>query len=200
VPGAAPPTALLAAVHDQYQTLYRYAFRLTGAVAEAEDLTQQTFLTAQQKWDQLRDPDKVRGWLFAILRRCYLKGRRKPVPVPWTNLDADRFDPPQDIPEDAIDSERIQEAINQLPDEFKLPVVMFYFEQCSYREIAAQLQIPLGTVMSRLSRGKAHLRRRLEAGRNASSSAPSAAPPHGARYGHQGGAGENTKARVVSDG
>jgi RNA polymerase sigma-70 factor (ECF subfamily) len=57
-----------------------------------------------------------------------------------------------------VDKEALQAAINGLPDEFKLVVVMFYFEQRSYKEIAEQLRIPIGTVMSRLTRAKSRLR------------------------------------------
>jgi len=60
-----------------------------------------------------------------------------------------------------IDEERLQMALFTLPDEFRLPVVMFYFEQLGYEAIAEQLSIPKGTVMSRLHRGKKHLRRML---------------------------------------
>jgi RNA polymerase sigma-70 factor, ECF subfamily len=63
--------------------------------------------------------------------------------------------------DEAIDSERIQQAIGELPAEFRLVLVMFYFEDCSYREIAAELEVPIGTVMSRLARAKQHLRTRL---------------------------------------
>ena len=63
-----------------------------------------------------------------------------------------------------IGPEQLQAAIDELPDEFRIPVLMFYFEDSSYREIAEQLDLPPGTVMSRLSRAKSHLRRRLLAG------------------------------------
>ena len=66
-------------------------------------------------------------------------------------------------PDGAIDGERLQRAIDALPDVFREVVLMFYFEQLSYREIAARLEIPAGTVMSRLSRAKSHLRQQLEA-------------------------------------
>ena len=57
-----------------------------------------------------------------------------------------------------IDRERLQEALNRLPEAFRLVVVMFYFEECSYREIAERLEMPIGTVMSRLARAKGYLR------------------------------------------
>ena len=62
---------------------------------------------------------------------------------------------------DGFDSEELQVALNDLPEEFRVPVVLFYFHELSYQDIATELSIPLGTVMSRLSRGKEHLRRRL---------------------------------------
>ena len=63
--------------------------------------------------------------------------------------------------EDDVDREQLQLALNELSPEFRVVVTMFYFEQLSYKEIADQLQVPVGTVMSRLSRAKGHLRRRL---------------------------------------
>jgi RNA polymerase sigma-70 factor (ECF subfamily) len=62
---------------------------------------------------------------------------------------------------DAIDQQGLAEALAELPDEFRVVVLMFYFEDLSYKEIAEQLELPIGTVMSRLSRAKGHLRRRL---------------------------------------
>jgi RNA polymerase sigma-70 factor (ECF subfamily) len=153
-------------VAQHLEVLYRYAFRLTGSVPDAEDLTQQTFLVAQQKLHQLREEESVRGWLFTVLRNCYLKGFRKPVPLPAAALEFDvELIPCRESAEPlggVLDSELLQQALDQLSDEFKLVVTMFYFEERSYREIADLLQLPIGTVMSRLSRAKASLRRRLQ--------------------------------------
>jgi RNA polymerase sigma-70 factor, ECF subfamily len=140
--------------------LYRYAFRLTGSPADAEDLTQQVFLIAQQKLAQLRDTRCVQSWLFTVLRNCYLKNHRQRLPMAAAGeIDVDAF--PAEVDDDPIDSEQLQTAINELGDEFKTVVLMFYFEHRSYREIAVSLDVPPGTVMSRLARAKAHLRRRL---------------------------------------
>jgi hypothetical protein len=68
---------------------------------------------------------------------------------------------PQETTEQPVDGERVQAAINGLADEFKFVVMLYYFEQRSYREMAEILQVPLGTIMSRLSRAKAHLRESL---------------------------------------
>lgn len=149
-------------VEDYYQPLYRYAYRLSGSAADAEDLTQETFCQAQRKLTQLRDGDRVKGWLFAILRNAYLHRLRsekveKAVPLDGVGELPDRE--MAELPE--IDPERLQAALNELPEVFRTPVILYYFEDFSYREIAEQMALPLGTVMSRLSRGKSWLRNRL---------------------------------------
>lgn len=153
---AAPP-ALVELVADHHQALFRYAYRLSGSVPDAEDLTQQAYLIAQQKLGQVRDVDGARGWLFTVLRNCYLKTRGKRLALPIADFDVNAV--PDEVPEQPIDGEELQEAINALGDEFKVVVLMFYFEHRSYREIAELLDIPPGTVMSRLARAKGHLRR-----------------------------------------
>jgi RNA polymerase sigma-70 factor (ECF subfamily) len=149
-------------VAEHHAVLYRYAYRLTGSVSDAEDLTQQTFLSAQLKLDQLRSSSSGRPWLFAILRNCYIKSKRTQAPLTAASLDMDMNSVPDEMPgESWIDQEKLQAAINELPDEFKLVLLLFYFEECSYREIAERLSLPDGTVMSRLSRAKNHLRAKL---------------------------------------
>ena len=144
-------------VAEHHQAVYRYAYRLTGSVHDAEDLTQQVFLVAHRKMGQLRRLDRARGWLFAILRNCFLRelGRR-PTLAADLSLNTELI--PALPPKEGVDGDRLQQALNQLPDAFRLMVVMFYFEECSYREIAQRLQVPIGTVMSRLARAKGYLR------------------------------------------
>ncbi len=154
-----------------HAAIFRYAFRLTGAQSDAEDLTQQTFLTAQQKLHQVRDPQKSLSWLYAVLRSCYLKSKRKQSPQLAGNLDLDvetveggeqtapaLFE--AELDRQAVKS-AVQAAVDELPDEFKIVVLMFYFEEQSYKEIAEELDLPIGTVMSRLSRAKVRLRGQL---------------------------------------
>src|SRR5262245_16311736 len=74
-------------VERYYALLYRYAYRLTGSTADAEDLTQQAFLMAQAKWDQLRDEQKAKSWLFTIARNAYLKELRAPSSRLSSSLD-----------------------------------------------------------------------------------------------------------------
>ena len=149
-------------VAEHHAAVYRYAFRLTGTVCDAEDLTQQTFLAAHVNLGQLHSPENARAWLFTILRHNYHKLKVKRVPLPATPFDLNLENLPDDLPaEMVVDSETLQQAINELPDEFKIVVLMFYFEECSYREIAERLELPTGTVMSRLARAKSRLRTRL---------------------------------------
>jgi RNA polymerase sigma-70 factor (ECF subfamily) len=156
------PIDLAQLVTEHYAVLFRYAYRLSGSAQDAEDLTQQTFLTAQTKLAQLRDMQCARSWLFTILRNAYLRVVRKPAPTPVATLKLNIDELPGVLPDDLhIDQERLQAALNELGDDFKLVVVMFYFDGLSYRQIAEQLNLPLGTVMSRLSRAKGHLRARL---------------------------------------
>lgn len=153
---SAPDIAQLVAEH--YQAAYRYAYRLTGSVQDAEDLTQQVFVAAHRKMGQLRSMGSVRAWLFAILRNCFLKDRQRRRPALALDLSLNMESVPAAPPREGVDRDRLQEALDRLPDAFRLMVVMFYFEECSYREIAEQLEMPIGTVMSRLARAKGHLR------------------------------------------
>jgi RNA polymerase sigma-70 factor (ECF subfamily) len=149
-------------VAEHHEAVYRYAFRLCGTVADAEDLTQETFLTAQQKLGQLQRVEAARGWLLAIARNGFLKACRRRRPAPATSLKLEIEGVAAELPTDAeIDQDRLEKALNQLPESFRVVLVMFYFEGSSYREIAEGLDLPIGTVMSRLARAKVHLRSRL---------------------------------------
>jgi RNA polymerase sigma-70 factor (ECF subfamily) len=160
----APPAAKLTAlVAEHHAAVYRYACRLCGCPTEAEDLSQQAFLIAHQKLAQLREIERARGWLMAIVRSCYLRSCRKTRPLRADDLDLPLDQVADRAPEiDQIDREALAASLAELPAEFRVVVLMFYFEDLPYQTIATELEIPLGTVMSRLSRAKQHLRRRLE--------------------------------------
>jgi RNA polymerase sigma-70 factor (ECF subfamily) len=160
-PAMAGPLDVAALVAEYHAELYRYAYRLTGSQADAEDLTQHVFLMAHSRGQQLRDEGSIRNWLFAILRNTYLKTARRRLPLPAGSLEFDLDSLPAAEARPQVDRERLQSALDDLPDEFKMVVLMFYFEGWSYREIAARLGVPDGTVMSRLSRAKSHLRKKL---------------------------------------
>jgi RNA polymerase sigma-70 factor (ECF subfamily) len=112
--------------------------------------------------DQLREVDRARGWLFTILRNSFLKTVERTQPVSATSLGLNLEAVPAE-PENgqALDSAELQAAVDELPAEFRLVLAMFYFEEFSYREIAEKLDLPIGTVMSRLARAKGHLRAKL---------------------------------------
>lgn len=161
-PAKLPATELPALVADHHAAVYRYACRLCGCPTEAEDLTQQAFLIAHQKLAQLREVERARGWLMAIVRSCYLRSCRKNQPLRADDLDLPIDQVADRTPEiDQIDREALAAALTELPAEFRVVVLMFYFEDLPYQTIATELEIPIGTVMSRLSRAKQHLRRRL---------------------------------------
>jgi RNA polymerase sigma-70 factor (ECF subfamily) len=154
---------MAAGLHDlidaHYQALYRYGYRLSGSAADAEDLTQEAFGKAISRLSQLREPDKARGWLFRILRNAYLRRirdekRHRVVPLDAVGDVAER---PID-PMPSIDPARLQLALNELDETFRTPIILYYFEEFSYKDIAEQMDLPIGTVMSRLARAKAHLR------------------------------------------
>ena len=149
-------------VDEHYAALYRYAYRLSGCRADAEDLTQEAFCKAQAHLGQLRDPSRAKPWLFSILRNAYLhraRADRQHPCVPLEGLGGVPEPLPDPLPE--IDPERLQQALNELPEMFRTPIILYYFEDFGYRDIAEQMELPLGTVMSRLARAKAHLRTRL---------------------------------------
>ena len=114
------------------------------------------------KLAQLRDAAAARGWLFTIVRNCYLHRLRSRKAAKTISLDdspepIDRWDANPLI----IEPEKLQDALNELPEAFRTPLVLYFFEEFSYRQIADQMGIPVGTVMSRLARAKAYLRDRL---------------------------------------
>jgi RNA polymerase sigma-70 factor, ECF subfamily len=149
-------------IDSHYQALYRYAFRLSGSSADAEDLTQETFGKAMSRISQLREPDRARGWLFRILRNAYLRRIRDEKRHRIVPLDSvgDLPERPSDVPAD-LDPARLQMALNDLDEAFRTPIILYYFEEFSYKDIADQMELPIGTVMSRLARAKAYLRTAL---------------------------------------
>jgi RNA polymerase sigma factor (sigma-70 family) len=149
-------------VDAHYEALYRYAYRLTGAAADAEDLTQEAFGKALARLAQLREPDRAKAWLFRILRNLYLHKVRDEKRHRVVPLDAVGDLPGRAVEEPpAIDASQLQRALDELEEGFRTPVILFYFEEFSYRDIAEQMELPIGTVMSRLARAKAYLRAKL---------------------------------------
>ena len=146
-------------VSHHYEPLYRFALSLTHSEADACDLTQQTFCTWATKGHQLRDRTKLKSWLFTILHREFLSIRRRAVRFPQVELCDANEDLPSVPPEMAstIDSVRVVELLGQVQEPYLAALSLFYLEDYSYQEIADILEVPLGTVRSRISRGVTRL-------------------------------------------
>ena len=112
---------------------------------------------------QLRNPASARGWLLTIFCATALyKENQRFCPVPATTVGLDFDALPREVAaDDEVDRDRLQAVLAAIPPDFRVVLLMFYFEDCSYREIAQQLGLPMGTVMSRLARAKGHLRAQL---------------------------------------
>jgi RNA polymerase sigma-70 factor (ECF subfamily) len=150
-------------VEDFYLPLYRFAFSLCRQEPEAADLTQQTFLLWAAKGHQLRDSSKVKTWLFTSLYREFLGRKREQDRFVETDASVEAI-ALQSIPPSVIeqlDAEIVQNALHGLEEIYRAPLTLFYLQQHSYKEIAEILEIPIGTVMSRISRGKEQLRKAL---------------------------------------
>jgi RNA polymerase sigma-70 factor (ECF subfamily) len=155
--------------------VYRFALGLTRAPDEAEDLVQETFLRALRSWEQYTPGTRAKSWLFTICRNLFLRGRERErrheqivaASVPrsgpagteavnplWASVG--EADPEFEFFDHVVDA-RILEAIDSLPDEYRTAVVLSDVEGLSYGEIAALMDVPVGTVKSRLFRGRRRL-------------------------------------------
>lgn len=151
--------------------VYRFALRLTGSPSDAEDLVQETFLRAWRSWDRYTPGTRAKSWLFTIARNAFLRqrqqeSRRSEVVQQASTPDAPLFMPAyQDDPEgtffSGIIDETVLEHIDKIPQEFREVVLLSDLEGLSYAEIADVLELPLGTVKSRLFRGRKLLQKVL---------------------------------------
>ncbi len=156
-------------VDRHYQPLYRFALSLAKNSEEAADLTQQTFFLWASKGHQLRDFSKVKSWLFTTLYREYISTYRHTSRFPHVELEeaAQSLPPVSPAMVNDIDGNTVIAAMTQVDEVYRAPLALFYLDELSYKEIADVLAIPIGTVMSRLARGKGQLRDRLLETRNA---------------------------------
>ena len=151
-------------VSTHYESLYRFAFSLAGREEDAKDLTQDCYVQLARKAHQILDRSKVKTWLFTTLYRSFLDGRRRDTRHPEVEVGAVEAELPVQLPEagERLDSATVVEALGHLPESFRMPLILFYLEDHSYLEIADILGVPAGTVMSRISRGRAMLRKAME--------------------------------------
>ena len=153
-------------VSGHYEGLYRFALTLVRRTDEAADLTQETFYRYATKGSQLRDFSKAKSWLYTTLYRQFLMSRRRETRFPHIELTESNAELPMIEPDllNRLDAGTVLEALERLDDTHRAPLALFYLGDHSYKEIAAILDVPIGTVMSRLSRAKGLLRRELSAG------------------------------------
>jgi RNA polymerase sigma-70 factor (ECF subfamily) len=158
--------------------VYRFALRLSGSPDEAEDLVQETFLRAYRAWDQFERGTKAKSWLFTICRNVFLRRRERAQrhdeivsetadrsgtgqtlvnPIWVSALGAD----PEGDFFDSIVDDRILQAISELPEEYRSVVILSDVEGLPYAEIAEAVDVPVGTVKSRLFRGRRKLQEAL---------------------------------------
>jgi RNA polymerase sigma factor (sigma-70 family) len=147
-------------VELHYVPLYRFAMSLTRTESDACDLVQQTFLTWATKGHQLQDLSKVKSWLFTTLHRCFLESRRRFTRFPHLEITEAEAELPSVEPDQVshLDAQDALHLLSQVDEQFQAAVALFYLEDYSYNEIAGILEIPLGTVKSRIARGLAQLR------------------------------------------
>jgi RNA polymerase sigma-70 factor (ECF subfamily) len=147
-------------VDAHYTPLFRFALSLAKNESDAADLTQQTFLIWAKRGQELRDQTKVKSWLFTTLYREFLRSRRR----------AERMEALEDLHEmndhlaapdpNVFSGSRVGlalESLQEVDELYRVPLTLFYLQDFSYKEITEILNVPIGTVMSRLSRGKAQL-------------------------------------------
>ncbi len=149
--------------------IYRSAYRFCGNPTDAEDLSQETFRAAFEKFAQLKDHNKIKSWLFVILRNSYMKKIEKDKKYVLIDIDMDKisysakdarhFDKNFDF-EKRLNGD-LQAALDKLDEKYKTPVLLSYVGGYSYQEIADTLHIPIGTVMSRIARGKMFLKKEI---------------------------------------
>lgn len=146
-----------------YEPLYQFAFSLTRDEADACDLVQQAFCIWANKGHQLRDLTKVKTWLFTTLHREFLSACRKRTRFPHVELELAADELPVVAPPaiNRLDTAQVLAALGQVDEVYQAPVALFYLQDHSYNEIAAILEVPLGTVKSRLARGLARLHQLL---------------------------------------
>lgn len=149
--------------------LYNTAYRMTRNAEDAEDLVQETYFKAYRYYDKFQEGTNLKAWLFKILKNTFINNYRKKQQAPPQSDFAeieDAFEsqlseevtrqmksPEDEVLEDVLD-EDVQRALDILPPDYRMAVILADLEGFSYKEIAEILELPVGTVMSRLYRGR----------------------------------------------
>ncbi|HKB69357.1 MAG TPA: sigma-70 family RNA polymerase sigma factor [Thermoanaerobaculia bacterium] len=157
-------------------SLYNTAYRMTGNSQDAEDLVQETFFKAYKYYDKFEEGTNLKAWLFKILKNTFINNYRKkklePRSVEFSDIedsfekivrhdpDEQPLDPESQYLANTMD-EGVKKALEALPPDYRMVVILADLEDFSYKEIAEILECPVGTVMSRLYRGRKLLEKAL---------------------------------------
>lgn len=152
--------------YPHMKLLYNVALKYCGNVFDAEDIVQETYLMAFHKFHQLREKSKCKPWLLKILRNNFLKNyhkeknRKKLSEAEYVAHVKNSIvsDNAEQVLSDVSNQQVVQAAIDQLPEKYKSVLLLYYMDQLLYKEIAETLDIPIGTVMSRLTRARQGLK------------------------------------------
>lgn len=156
------------AILAELPRLRRYARALVGDRAAADDLVQDTLERAWSRFAQWRAGGDLRAWLFSIMHNLRIDQLRRPGLSTVAIDDEESLAPSRATQSDRLEVNDLEAALGQLPEEQRAVLLLVALEDMSYEQVAGALAIPLGTVMSRLSRGRERLRLILD-GRSSSS-------------------------------
>lgn len=153
-------------LYPHMKLLYNVAFKYCGNGFDAEDIVQETYLTAFNKFYQLKDRSKCKPWLLTILRNNFLKSyHKKKNQKKLSETDYIEFlkvslaaDDPEKSVVKASSRQMVQAAIDQLPEKYREVLLLYYMDEMRYKDISSILGIPIGTVMSRLTRARGNLK------------------------------------------
>jgi RNA polymerase sigma-70 factor (ECF subfamily) len=153
------------AVNSFYEGLYRFAYSLAGNADDAGELTQESFARLLANGGQLRDRSRVKAWLFTTLYRIYLGWKRRETRHPHFEITGVEDELPPVTPDlvDRLENEAVGQSLLEIEERYRVPLALYYFENHSYEEISELLDVPIGTIMSRLSRAKELMRKSLAA-------------------------------------
>jgi RNA polymerase sigma factor (sigma-70 family) len=153
------------AVNSFYEPLYGFAYSLSGNENDACELTQETFARLLSKSAQVREESKLKSWLFTTLYRVFLGWKSRERRLPHFEISSVEHEIPPVAAElvDMMERDTVRDALLKIDERYRVPLMLYYLEEHSYEEIAELLEIPIGTVMSRLSRAKVLMRQCLAA-------------------------------------
>ena len=142
-----------------------FAYSLSGNENDACELTQETFARLLSKSAQVREESKLKSWLFTTLYRVFLGWKSRERRLPHFEISSVEHELPPVAAElvDMMERDTVRDALLKIDERYRVPLMLYYLEEHSYEEIAELLEIPIGTVMSRLSRAKVLMRQCLAA-------------------------------------